>query len=320
MRVACCADLSDAIASCKQENVMPDSLLTELEVAKHLHVSVACVRRWRSGAPRAKVPKDWSTCPIQPSGCGSLDQSRPAGGGNELVADEAALLASQANRNPQHRPKGNRMAVYKQRESKNWWYMITLLTISCAPISSGLLTAQINNAERVSSCKASQLSATEDRRDSVGIDRGVGHLAMTVISHHAMTIAVQNRSSSPCILQGVPTLAFLDATNHAFSASVCSNCDDYLFRSQPVRKIILEPNASAYVVLGYDIDDSEYALIPCRYAAALRMYLSEQRESLKFEVSQGHDKIGSCGPVVVTSFLEKPPADGFLPDPAIPQK
>ena len=26
---------------------MPDSLLTEIEIAKHLHVSVACVRRWR---------------------------------------------------------------------------------------------------------------------------------------------------------------------------------------------------------------------------------------------------------------------------------
>lgn len=189
-------------------------------------------------------------------------------------------------------------------------FFIALLTVACAPLSSGLLKAQITNgAERVQYCRASQLSAMEDSEESHEIDGGAGH--------HAMIIAVQNRSSLPCILQGVPTLTFFDAANHPLPVPVCANCDDYLFRSQPVRKTILQPSKSAYVVLGYNIDDGEHGEIPCRFAAALRMYLPKQREPLKFEVSRGRDKMRSCGPVVVTSFLERPPADGFLPAPAM---
>ena len=135
-----------------------------------------------------------------------------------------------------------------------------------------------------------------------------------------MTIAVQNRSSSPCVLYGVPSLSFLDTANHASSVSVCSNCDDYLFRSQPVKKIVLEPNKSAYVVLGYNVNEGGHGEISCRYAVTLILHLPDQRVPLKVGVSQGRNQMRSCGPVVVTPFLEKPPSDGLLPDPADSQK
>lgn len=192
-------------------------------------------------------------------------------------------------------------------------YLWAILTIPCALAStSGLLTAQINTAQRVSNCKVSQLSATEDRKESDGIDGGTGN--------HAMTVAVQNRSSLPCVLHGVPSLSVLDAANHTFSVSVCANCDDYLFRSQPVGRIVLEPNKSAYVVLGYNINDGENGEIPCRYAVALSLYLPNESKPLELDVRQGRDKMRSCGPIVVTPFLEKPPVNGFLPEPAKSQK
>jgi hypothetical protein len=48
-------------------------------------------------------------------------------------------------------------------------------------------------------CRAAQLIATEDRKESDSVEGGLGH--------HAMTIAIRNRSSAECFLEGVPVVA-----------------------------------------------------------------------------------------------------------------
>ena len=73
---------------------MPDSLLTRVEVAKHLRVSVACVRRWRFERRGPRFLKIGALVRYRPVDVEDWINARPAGGGNELVAGEAALLAS----------------------------------------------------------------------------------------------------------------------------------------------------------------------------------------------------------------------------------
>ena len=144
----------------------------------------------------------------------------------------------------------------------------------------------------------------QDRTEAHEIDGGLGH--------GAMTIAIQNRSSSRCILQGIPTLKFLGKSESPFSVSVCSNCADYLFSGQPVDEIRLEPKAIAYVVLGYDINDGAHGEIACRTAVAFSLRLQAWNEHLRFR-PQDRDGMRSCGPVNITPFLAKPPVDGDLP-------
>jgi hypothetical protein len=156
---------------------------------------------------------------------------------------------------------------------------------------------------QASTCKASQLSVSEDRKESDGIDGGVGH--------HAITIAIQNRSSSACVLYGVPTLNLSESGNRPFSVQVCSNCESYLFGKQPIAEISLEPKRSAYVVLGYNINDRNGQLQCSEPHAALtlKLYLSNQREPLSTRIVVPR----ICGGVDITPFLAKPPEHGSLP-------
>jgi len=146
---------------------------------------------------------------------------------------------------------------------------------------------------QIQPCNAAQLSATEDRREADEIDGGLGHQAMTIV--------IQNRSASRCVLDGVPAVLLTDHADNASRVAACPNCIDYLFGPQPVAKITLTPNGSAYVVLGY--------LTECRSAATLRFQLSDQHAGLRIAIAG----VGSCGELNVTPFLAKPPVDGFLP-------
>lgn len=73
---------------------MPDSLLTETEVAKHLHVSVACLRRWRLERRGPRFLKIGSLVRYRPEDVEDWIDARPAGGDNELMPRGAELLAS----------------------------------------------------------------------------------------------------------------------------------------------------------------------------------------------------------------------------------
>jgi hypothetical protein len=178
-----------------------------------------------------------------------------------------------------------------------------VLPILCALAFSGIpAKAQEKPPVQVAPCKASQLSATEDQAEADSVEGGLGH--------HAKTFAIRNRSVSLCVLEGVPTLTLADKANRSLRASVCSNCPDYLFASQPVRRIVLKPNQSAYLVIAYNINDG---VGECREAATLGFHLRDQREPLNVNVVQGRDEMRSCGGLDITPFLAKPPVDGFLP-------
>jgi hypothetical protein len=183
---------------------------------------------------------------------------------------------------------------------RRWRVFVTFLSIWCALAgSSRQATAQMN-IPKVSSCNASQLSATEDRKD--GMAGGAGN--------QALTISIQNRSPSPCVLRGIPELTLSDASNHPLSTHVCSNCGDYLFPRQPVKTIFLEPNRSAYVLVGYRTE--------CRKAEVLTFGLSNRQGSVNISVVGMVDPylvdgLQSCGALNVTPFLEKPPVHGSLP-------
>ena len=176
-----------------------------------------------------------------------------------------------------------------------WRVFVAFLSIWCALAVSSRPAAAQTNAAKVSSCKASQLLATEDRKESEAMDGGAGN--------QALTISIQNRSPSPCVLQGIPGLTLTDASNHPFSTHVCSNCSDYLFPRQPVRAILLERNRSAYILVGYRTE--------CRKADVLTFHLSTLQGSLNIAIVgmvAPHLEAGlqSCGAVNITPFLEKP--------------
>jgi hypothetical protein len=160
---------------------------------------------------------------------------------------------------------------------------------------------------QVSPCKASQLSAADDPNESDWLDGGTGH--------HALTIIVQNRASSPCLLQGIPTVAFLDKSKHRLVVPVCSGCLDYLFPVLPAREIILQPKGSAFVLVGYDINNGEHGEIPCRNAVTLSLQLPGQRALIRGSVEG--PGIRSCGPVDITPFLGNLAIDGhvWIPNP-----
>ncbi|MGA3332830.1 MAG: DUF4232 domain-containing protein [Terracidiphilus sp.] len=185
---------------------------------------------------------------------------------------------------------------------RRWRVLVTFLPIWCAlAVLSRPATAQ-SNAPQVSSCKASQLSVAEDRKESEEMYAGAGN--------QAATISIQNRSPSACVLQGVPGMTLLDASNHPFSTRVCSNCGDYLFHVQSVKRILLEPNKSAYVVVGY--------LSECRNAETLSVHISDQKGALNITLAgmaapSMADGVQICGTVNITPYLEKPPVGGDLP-------
>jgi predicted DNA-binding transcriptional regulator AlpA len=73
---------------------MADSLLTEIEVAKHLQVSVTCVRRWRLERRGPRFLKIGAIVRYRPEDVENWINARPAGGDHDLVAREPGLLAS----------------------------------------------------------------------------------------------------------------------------------------------------------------------------------------------------------------------------------
>jgi hypothetical protein len=181
--------------------------------------------------------------------------------------------------------------------------------------SPSLAMAQINSGDRASTCRTSQLLATEDRKESDGIDGGVGH--------HAVTIGIQNRSSSPCILHGIPNLQLsYTATRSPFSAQVCSNCRDYLFPRQSVTEIFLEPKRSAYVVLGFNVNGGNGGCTEADRSTApdfkysdmtVNLYLPDQHQS-SLKINFGPWR--SCGVIDITPFLKQPPVESSLPETA----
>ena len=175
------------------------------------------------------------------------------------------------------------------------------------------------HAEPPSPCQSAQLLATEDRKESDGIDGGLGH--------HAMTLAILNHSSTSCVLQGVPTLGLsYTATRVPFPVTFCSNCVDYLFPRQPIEEILLEPKRSAYVVLGYNINDGngkctedDPKFLPRSHYSVmtLSLFLPGQHQS---PMKISFDEWRNCGAIDVTPFLKQPPVDSALPGPADQKK
>jgi predicted DNA-binding transcriptional regulator AlpA len=64
---------------------MPDSLLTETDVSKHLRVSVACVRRWRLERRGPKFFKVGSLVRYRPEDVEDWIDARPIGGESDSV-------------------------------------------------------------------------------------------------------------------------------------------------------------------------------------------------------------------------------------------
>jgi predicted DNA-binding transcriptional regulator AlpA len=73
---------------------MPDSLLTETEVSKHLRVSIACVRRWRLEHRGPRFFKIGSLVRYRPEDVEYWINARPAGGEGEVVESNAAIMRS----------------------------------------------------------------------------------------------------------------------------------------------------------------------------------------------------------------------------------
>jgi hypothetical protein len=178
-------------------------------------------------------------------------------------------------------------------------------------------SAQASPREGASPCKISQLSAVNDKKASDTIPGGVGH--------HAITIAIQNSSASSCVLRGVPTATLsYPPSGRPFALNICANCQDYLFSSQPSEVILLRPYESAYVVLGFDINDGNGTCTAAdsrfkprfQYATAtLGLYLADQKEPLRIVF----DEWRSCGAIDITPFLKQPPMHGSLSRSGSPQ-
>jgi len=189
---------------------------------------------------------------------------------------------------------------------------IGLFLLSWALISSSVFaSAQASSREKALPCKTSQLSAVNDQKNSDTIDGGVGN--------QAITIAIENRSSSSCVLRGVPgvTLSYYPS-GRPFALRVCANCSDYLFSRQAVDTILLNPQGSAYVVLGFNINDGVGACTEAdpkfkprfHYATmTLGLHLLDQEQPLRIVF----DEWLSCGAINVTPFLKNAPIDGALP-------
>jgi hypothetical protein len=178
-------------------------------------------------------------------------------------------------------------------------------------VFSALSGSTVVPAKQLAPCQTSQLLATEDVKESDGVAGGAGHLAAT--------IAIQNRSSSPCFLQGVPKLELsYTASGLPLAVRVCSNCNNYLFHPQPVNRIVLEPKRSAYLVLGFDDNDgngtcteADPKFLPrFEYSAmTLSLFLKDQHRS---PLKVRFDEWRSCGVIDITPFLEQHPVDGSL--------
>jgi hypothetical protein len=151
-----------------------------------------------------------------------------------------------------------------------------------------LVSANVHAGEQIRVCKASHLSASQDRKESDQLDGGLGH--------HAVTIQVENRGRAPCVLRGVPRLKLFDGAGHRLAAQVCSNCGSYLIPQQPVEDVILQPGGLAYVVIAYNVNE----WVPAQYPCVQPMQL--QLDASRFPVQM----LRTCGEINVTPFLRKP--------------
>ena len=123
-------------------------------------------------------------------------------------------------------------------------------------------------------------------------------------------LRLRNRSSAECVLDGEPVLTLSGEANRDLAVWLCPNCGDYLFDVQPVERVLLKPNDTAYVVLGYNINDG---VGTCSDALTISLALPNKAGTLKIDVTQSGQAMRSCGKINVTPFLSRPPVDGFLP-------
>jgi predicted DNA-binding transcriptional regulator AlpA len=86
------------IANCNPEKAMPDSLLTEIELSKHLHVSVACVRRWHLERRGPRFLKIGSLVRYRPGDVEDWLTARPAGGEDEQITPLSPIVVSSTRR------------------------------------------------------------------------------------------------------------------------------------------------------------------------------------------------------------------------------
>lgn len=150
----------------------------------------------------------------------------------------------------------------------------------------------------------SQLPACDNRNLSTRIEPGAVAAAH---GRRAMTIALENRASSACKLEGVPDIAFADKVRKPLPVHVCSNCPAYLFPVLPVETVVLQPRQSAFLVV-------QYAAVPgdegCKEAATFTMRLAKDDKPLRIHLAG----LRACGVVDVTPILAKLPPGGSFPN------
>jgi len=154
--------------------------------------------------------------------------------------------------------------------------------------------AQTEEARQISDCRPAQLSAVEDQAALDQVEGGLGH--------HALTVAVQNISTSTCVLSGVPKVRFLDRDGRVMPVPVCENCVSYLIPKQPVEVVRLAPKAWAYLLVAYTINDND-GTWPCREIAALEVHTSRQADALSVKTRE----MRSCGQIYVFPFTRAIP-------------
>jgi hypothetical protein len=161
--------------------------------------------------------------------------------------------------------------------------LLTQVKVALA-FSAMIIAAHVHAAEPDAHCKAAKLAVSVDQKESDQVAPGLGH--------HALTIEIQNRGKTSCVVRDVPPIALFNNAKHQLDVPVCSNCQAYSFRQLSVEDVVLEPGGFAYVVIGYDINDGVGA---CRESAQLR--LGKSRIAVRMR---------SCGQIYVTPYLKKP--------------
>ena len=121
--------------------------------------------------------------------------------------------------------------------------------------------------------------------------------------HQAMTIALENRSSAACKVEGVPDISFADSVKKPLPVHVCSNCPAYLFPVLPVETVVLQPRKSAYIVVEYTAVAGDAG---CKDAATVSLRLTKDGKPVRIHLSG----LRTCGVVDVTPLLPKLPPDG----------
>jgi hypothetical protein len=171
-----------------------------------------------------------------------------------------------------------------------------------APIVFGL--ALCSDAALAQSMTKSQVPTCKSR--DLGAKIELGAVAASA-GRQAMTLAVQNRSSAACKVEGVPEIAFADSVKRPMPVHVCSNCPAYLFPVLPVETIVLQPRQSAYLVVQYKAMAGDEG---CKEAATFSMRLGKEDKPLWIHLAG----VRTCGVVDVTPFLARLPAGGLFPD------